>query len=225
MPVSIQPSTGSQALAWADYPADYILVMVFVILLLASFRTLMGLLPYLLDSVSRWKACISIDASIRLKSDRNLLGLIWLLPLALIADRYSLFSARILDTISPQWHVFATVGIILCWLFLRFLGYALCHVRTKKPETLKTAHKCIYNYIILFAAIMAVIVGIFSVSNPSDTICKQIVLYGAIAFYLLALLRESQTLGTFCSQFRTFLYLCALEIIPTGALIAGNILF
>lgn len=224
MPVNIQPGAGSQTLAWTDYPADYILVMVFALLMLVTMKTLISLFPLLLDSASRWKGCITIDSSIRLKSDRNILGLIWLLPIVLFADRYSLFTAGILNKVNPQWHVFATAGVIAAWFFLRLLGYFLCAFRVKKPETFRTAHKCIFNYVILLAPILSLVAGIISFTGLSDQGGKTVVLYCCLAFYLLALLRETQILRTFCGQFRTFLYLCALEIIPTGALIAGNIL-
>ena len=224
MPVSIQPGAGSQTPAWADYPADYIAVMVFAILMLISMKTLISLFPLLLDSASRWKGCITIDSSIRLKSDRNILGLIWLLPVVLVADRYSLFTAGILEKVNPQWHVFATAGVIAAWFLLRFLGYSLCSFRVKKPEAFRTAHKCLFNYVILLAAVLSLVTGIISITGLSDQCGRAVVLYCCIAFYLLALLRKAQILRTFCSQFRTFLYLCALEIIPTGALIAGNIL-
>ncbi|MDO5442222.1 MAG: DUF4271 domain-containing protein [Bacteroidia bacterium] len=224
MPVNIQASGGNTVMEWADYPSDYIPVMVAVILILATLKALMGLFPLLLDSASRWKGCITIDSSIRLKSDRNLLGLIWLLPYVLIADRYNLLTAGILDSVPPQWHVSATAGVIAAWFFLRFTGYLLCSLRVKRPETFRTAHKCIFNYVILLAALLSVAAGIFSITGISENGARTVVLYGSIAFYLLTVLREMQILGTFCGQFRTFLYLCALEILPTGALIAGNIL-
>lgn len=224
MPVSMRPGALSEAQAWTDYPADYILVMAAAILILTSLRMLMDLYPFLLDSASRWKGCITIDSSIRLKSDRNLLGLIWLLPVVLITDRYGLLTADILGSIKPQWHVFATAGVLAAWFFLRMVGFIICSLKAKKPETLRTAHKCIFNFIILLASTLIIPVGIFSIGGVPDSIAHTVVLYVTAAFYLLALLRETQILRTFCGQFRSFLYLCALEIIPTGALIAGNIL-
>ena len=211
-------------MAWAEYPVNTIAVIVFTIVALITLKSLLDIYPMLLDSLTRWKGCVNIDSSIRLKSDRNLLGIVWLLPIVLVADRYGLFSMAALENIPPEWHLPGTMAVVVSWLLLRHICYLICSIRAKKPEMFKTAHKSLFNFLIQLAVLMILTAGITSITAVPDHSSRVIILYEAIGFYLIYLLREKQILGTFCGPFRTFLYLCEIEIIPTGALVAANIL-
>lgn len=224
MAENISPGVNGAVAAWADIPANCITAMVFALLALATLKSLLNLFPLLLDSLSRWKACLTIDSSVRLKSDRNLLGIIWLMPIIIIADRYRVFSIGFLDSIPYVRHIAETSALVIAWLLLRLLSFILCSLRAKRIETFRTAHKAMFNYLILLAAVMLASAGIFSLTNVSELIVRQVIEYEMAVFYLVAVLRETQILRTYCSRFQTFLYLCALEFIPTGILIAGNIL-
>ena len=43
--------------------------------------------------------------------------------------------------------------------------------------------------------------------------------------YLILLLRRIQILSPYCNPFSLFLYLCALELLPTGIYIASAVVF
>ena len=224
MPESISPGAAAAAPAWSDYPANSITIIVFTFLALITLRSFLNILPLLLDSFSRWKGCMTIDASVRLKSDRNLLGYICILPISLVADRFGLFTVGILDLIPAEWHLAGTFGVIIAWLLLRRIFYFICSARTRRAETFRTAHMSMLNFLILMAGAMIIIAGIISFTEISEEIGRTVLIYVAGAVYLVGVLRESQILASFCSQIQTFLYLCALEFIPTGALVVANIL-
>ena len=224
MPERLDEGYAAQALAWSDYPVNTALLVIATLLLLISLRIFLGIAPKLLDSLSRWKACVNIDASVQLTRDRNLLGVIATLPIALVADRYSFFSADILDVIPDAWSGLVTLGIIIIWLLVRNLCFYFCSLRTQRPETFRTAHKSFFNYWILAALLLTLTAGVISFTSIPDAAGRTILLYELAVMYLIALLRKSQILLSFCGPLTTFLYLCALEFIPTGALIAGCIL-
>ena len=224
MPERMAEGYVDQALAWSDYPVNTALLVIATLLLLMSLRIFLGIAPRLLDSLSRWKACVNIDASVQLKSDRNLLGVIATLPLALVADRYGFLNAEILGRIPKAWSGLVTLGIINVWILLRYLCFYLCSIRTPRPETFRTAHKSFFNYWILASLLLTLTAGIISFTNIPDATGRTILLYELAVMYLIALLRKSQILLSYCGPLTTFLYLCALEFIPTGALIAGCIL-
>ncbi len=220
---SISPGMVASDMTWADYPVNSIAVILFTLLALLTLKSLLNLYPMLLDSLTRWKGCVNIDSSIRLKSDRNLLSLIWLLPIVLVADRYGLPRLSLLDRIPPEWHLSGTLAVLVIWLALRYICYFVCSLRARRQETFRSAHKALFNFLIVLAMLMILTAGIISFTQLSDDTARTIFLYEAAFFYLASLVRERQILGTFCSHFQTFLYLCALEIVPTGALIAANI--
>ena len=72
------PGTGvpDAVLQWSDYPANTVSIVIFTLLAVFTLKNFLNIAPLLLDSLSRWKACVNIDASVQLKSDRNLLGYI-----------------------------------------------------------------------------------------------------------------------------------------------------
>ena len=224
MPERLVEGYSVQALAWSDYPVNTALLVIATLLLLISLRVFLGIAPKLLDSLSRWKACVNIDASVQLTRDRNMLSVIATLPLALVADRYGFFSADVLNVIPDAWSSPVTLGIIIVWLLVRHLFFYLCLLRTQRPETFRTAHKSFFNYWILASLLLTLTAGVISFTNIPDAAGRTILLYELAVMYLIALLRKSQILLSFCGPLTTFLYLCALEFIPTGALIAGCIL-
>lgn len=224
MPERLVEGYAGQALAWSDYPVNTALLVIATLLMLIALRIFLGIAPKLLDSLSRWKACVNIDASVQQKSDRNTLGIIAILPMALVADRYGFFNARILEWIPEAWSAPVTLGIIIVWLLVRHLCFYFCSLRTQRPETFRTAHKSFYNYWILASLLLTLTAGIISFTNIPDSAGRIILLYELAVMYFIALIRKSQILLSFCGPLTTFLYLCALEFIPTGALIAGCIL-
>ena len=224
MPERVADRYVEQALAWSDQPVNTALIVISTLLLLISLRIFINIFPKLLDSLSRWKACINIDASMQLKGDRNTLAYIATLPLALIADRYGFFSVDVLDYIPDTWSSLVTLGIIIVWLLLRHVIFYFCSLRAPRPETFRTAHKSFSNYWILACVLLTLTAGIISFTNIPDAAGRTILLYELAVMYLIALLRKSQILLSFCGPLTTFLYLCALEFIPTGALIAGCVL-
>jgi hypothetical protein len=60
--------------------------------------------------------------------------------------------------------------------------------------------------------------------TPADVV-KSAMLWISACIYLIFILRKTQILISSASFFAAFLYLCALELIPTGALAASAIIF
>lgn len=213
------------ALAWSDYPVNVVLIVFFTILALFTLKRFLNILPRLLDSLTRWKACLSIDASIQIKSDRNFLGLLYTIPIALMADKFNLLHIDALNIVPEGWRGLSMTVLVFIWLLLRRLMFLFCAARTRKFDLLRTAYQSFFNYWILIGFLIVCTATISLVIGLSSELTGKVILYEIAALYLIAVLRKSQILNSFCNPFVTFLYLCALEFLPTGALIAGVILF
>ena len=61
------------------------------------------------------------------------------------------------------------------------------------------------------------------IMNPEHA--KNAILWISALTYLLHLVRKLQILSSSCSIFAGFLYLCALEILPTGVLVTSAVIF
>ena len=66
--------------------------------------------------------------------------------------------------------------------------------------------------------------GICSFSDISDDVTRPLILYIMLGFYILAIFRELQIFSNCCSFLSSILYLCALEILPTGILLLPAVL-
>ena len=113
MPESISANYAESVQTWSSFPVNMVLVIIATLLMFLTIRIFLNIAPLLFDSLSRWKACVNIDASVQLKGDRNTLATIVTLPIALVADRYGFFSADILDRIPEGWSSPVTLGIII----------------------------------------------------------------------------------------------------------------
>lgn len=224
MQQTLSAGTVMPAENWTGCTVNTVAVIVLVITGLLVLNSYIRMLPLLTDCLFRWKASIRIDSSIRLKDDRNILALVSLLALVIISDRFSFFSIGMLDSLPQQWSLPGTAAVIIAWVVLRGICYFLCSRRAPRPDTFRTAHTSPRNILILAVTLMVFTAGVIILTDIQDEVGRTILMYEAALLYLIAILRERQILVSACNHFLTFLYLCALELLPTGALIAGNIL-
>ena len=64
-------------------------------------------------------------------------------------------------------------------------------------------------------------VGILALAGVNDLTVKTVILAETAFIYLVYLIRKSQILSMVCGPLQVFLYLCALEVLPTGLLVAS----
>lgn len=224
MPVSVSASYVDSALTWSDYPVNTVMIVLATLLMFISMRIFLNIAPMLFDSLSRWKACVNIDASVQLKNDRNTLATIITLPIALVADRYGFIGAELMQKVPEGWTSPVTLAVIIIWLLVKYMAFYFCLIKAPRPETFRTAYTSFFNYWVLAGLLIVLTAGVIGFTGISDEVGRTILLYELAVMYLIAIFRKSQILLSYCGPLTTFLYLCALEFIPTGALIAGCIL-
>ena len=77
----------------------------------------------------------------------------------------------------------------------------------------------------ILTLILLAMAGIMSFIDTPAEVVTDAMLWVSACIYLIYLLRKTQILISSASFFAAFLYLCALEMIPTGALVASAIIF
>lgn len=200
-----------------------ILVLVFVVLMILLIPTFLQLVPYIADSFFRARGSSALENSVRVSRDRNMVALVMLLPAFLLTFRYRLYNPDFLawkDGDARLWLVAAAFG---AFFVLRLVIYVLLKPR-RRYEAYQTAHHASYTFFILMVLLMLVTAGVMYIFKAQDAVIR-LVLYIEIAtVYFIFLVRRSQILSLSCNHFRTFLYLCALELFPTAALIVSAVL-
>jgi hypothetical protein len=87
-----------------------------------------------------------------------------------------------------------------------------------------TAGNAAHTFFIILTLILLATGGVMAVTGADEHVIKTAMLWISAGIYLLFILRKLEIFISSCSVFTAFLYLCALEIIPTGTLVISAII-
>ena len=197
------PDTPPEAVAAAGEGlslAASILVAVSVLLFLLALRSFLNVLPYLSDSILRARGSAALENSV-----------------------HRLFDIAWFDTLTPDMRIAAVAGVFLVFLFVRFLLYRWFRPR-RRYDDYQMAYRAGYTFFILLMILALLTVGVCYVLHLSDLTVKTILLVETGVMYLLYLFRRGQILSMSCNSLTTFLYLCALELLPTALLVVPAVI-
>ena len=195
-----------------------LLVAVSVLLFLLALRSFLNILPYLADNILRARGSAALENSVRVSRDRNLVAAVFLIPAILLIYRYRLVDAAILDTLSPDFRLLAIAGLVIVYLLIRFLLYRWLRPRRRYDDYQK-AYRTGYTFFIMLMMLALVSVAVCYVLHLPDSTVKTVLLVETGVLFLLYLLRRGQILSLSCKPLTTFLYLCALELLPAATLV------
>ena len=214
--------------AWADVPVNTVLVILSALACLIWLSDLLRLMPQLLECASRVRPNLSLEHSLHQARSRDFAAFVMLIPFCLLTDRYGLYQPGFIASLQPEWHVAALLGVLVGWLLLR-KAIAAITLAIRPPrldsESRSARLKVLYNCFVLTVPLMLLtaFVASFFFKAPDGTVRS--ILWAEVGLmYLVSLLRGGQILRTGCSALSTFLYLCALELIPVAALVASAVI-
>ena len=202
-----------------------ILTLVSLLTVLLLLRRLVEVVPSLLACLTRAKESINLEASVQLSRCRDFLALAMIIPFCLIVWKFGIYSPSFMDECNDNIRLCVIAGALIGMILVRTILQWVCRPHKRDIKTYSTAWKASRTFFCLLTLILLAVGWISSfVGTPEDTI-KSAMLWISAAIYLIFLLRKTQILASSASFFTAFLYLCALEIIPTGAIIASAIIF
>lgn len=211
----------AEALAptWGSYPLNRALVIVaafLVVLFIGEFyRCASDILKY----ADRWKWAFTIEESIPLARSRDACALLSVLPLTLVLDRFGVFALPFPTVIPESCGVVITFGILAAWFILRSIIYYLLSPSSGSSQKFATAKRTERNFVVLMTWMLLLVAGVLSAFNVGDAASRICIIIVLCISYIHFLVKKAQILGSFCAPLSTFLYLCALEIIPTALLV------
>lgn len=178
-----------------------------------------GILPSLAACLFRWKECLNLENSMRLSRDRNIFAAYLTIPFCLVVAHYRMYAPSFLDGI----HGFAYTGCIFavfaCYLLVRTAAYVLVRKPRGGEKIFKSARKVSWSYFCIIATAILISAGICSFSGLSIETSRTVLYYVLLVSYLFSIFRKFQIFKNTCSFLTSFLYLCALEILPAGILV------
>jgi len=207
---------------WSSGVPVRILVVLSVLAFLIFATDLIFLFPFIRDCLFRSKGCSSLEYSISTARIRNEVAALMIIPFCLVADRYALYSPSLMSAVRPQLTILFIIAVLLEYLLVRLACFALFKPLRMPSDVLATVKHIPYDFFIAFVPVMLITAGFLGVLHVQDAVTRAVLLWETALFYLLSIIRISQFLASKCNIFATFLYLCALEFLPTGLLLASE---
>ena len=199
------------------------LISFFIILILLE--SLVEIFPSLVACLVRWKESVNLDASVQLGRSRDIMALAMMLPFCLIVSRYNLYSMTWMNGININGRTGIVIGLFVFYVLLRKFIEHVSRPKKANGKTYRTACKASHTFFSILTLILLCMAGVMSFIDANAIVIKNAMLWVSATIYLLYIVRKYQIFVSSCSFFSGFLYLCALEFIPTGAMVASAIIF
>lgn len=199
------------------------LVSLFTLLLIVFMRNIINILPYLIDSFTRARGSSDLEGSVRVSRDRNIIAIVFIIPFILILYFYRIYDPSFLSGMGDNMRLLLIGGIFIGYLLLRKLLVVIFAPR-RVNDNYAMAEKAAYTFFILAGMLVLPTFGALYLFGVNDLTIRTVALAEIAFVYLVFILRKSQILSTFCSPLTVFLYLCALEFLPTGLYVASALL-
>lgn len=201
-----------------------ILPAVCVIAGILLLKPIVNTIPSLIGCLARWKECVNLENSMKLRRERNIFAVFLIVPFCLVAARYHLYSPGFTEGLSPEGNLGVTAGAFFCYLLFR-AAMAWSAGRPKGNEKIyDAARNCPASFFCIMVPVILSVAGICSFSDISENFTRQLILYSILVLFIVSVIRKFQILRNCCSFLTSILYLCALEILPAGILILSAVL-
>ena len=173
----------------------------------------------------RWMESVNLDASVQLGRSRDIIALAMILPFCLVVSKYNLYSMSWMDGIHINGRTGIVIGIFVLYILLRKFMEHVSRPKMMHGQPYRTACKSSHTFFSILTLILLCMAGVMSFIDTNAEVIKSAMLWVSATIYLLYIVRKYQIFISSCSFFSGFLYLCALEFIPTGAMVASAIIF
>ena len=202
-----------------------ILSLLSLIFVLLCLRRLVGIFPSLLMCITRNKENFNIEASIRLSRDRDLVAACMIMPFCLTAVRFNLYDPDIISGLDEYLKIWTIILVFAIYTLFRLTMTRVFRPYRINSDTFRTAEKSSNTFFVILALTLLAAGGLMSFMNIGEGTIRSAMLWISIVIYSVHLIRKLQIFNSSCSVFVGFLYLCALEIIPTGTLVVSALIF
>ena len=207
-----------------DWLPNRILMVVSAVLAILVLKDYIRLMPTLLACLTRVNPNISLEHNYHTAGERNTCAWVLLVPFVLLIDRFHLYNPSFMDRLPFGMSIPVILAAIAAFNILHFLFLPLRPVKLH-GDISKAAHMCIYTCFIPAVSAMLLTLGAMLVFNCSESAIRHVLLLELAVFYLLSTVMTGRILARQCSVLPTFLYLCALEIIPAVLIVASCLIF
>jgi hypothetical protein len=201
-----------------------ILTCISILVMMLIMRNLVSIFPSLAACLVRAKECINLEASVKLSRSRDIMAVAMILPFCLILNRFGIYGSGFIGGLQEDIRIAAIIGLFLLYLIMRIAVFKLFRPQRMPGKTYTTEGKAAHTFFVILTLVLLVTGGAMTVSGADESSIKSAMLWLSAGIYGLFFIRKFQIFTSNCSIFTAFLYLCALEIIPTGIIVVSAII-
>lgn len=201
------------------------LALIAVLVVILSLRALVSVFPSAIASVIRWKENMNMESSVKLARDRDVCSVAMVLPFCLCVFRFRLYDPSFISSLPDGGRLWAIVGVFIIYVLTRDIARRLSRPHSMSSKTWEAANKSANTSFILLTLVLLAFGSIAAFCGMSNDAIRQALIWLSSLIYGLYLIRKLQIFTSSSSFFAGFLYLCALEILPTGILVVSDVIF
>lgn len=201
-----------------------ILALISVLICITLLKRLVAIYQSLLACFIRWQGSINLEASVKLSNDRDRLAFAMAIPFCLVVYSARLYTPSFLEGFDENLRLAVIIGIFITYFIVRVIAANFFRPKGRESKIYKIGDKSALTFFIILTLILLAMEGIMSFIGMEPDMVRNAMLWVSAGIYTLSLLRKLQIFASGCSIFTAFLYLCALEIFPTGALVASALI-
>ena len=201
------------------------LALISVLLIIVMLKTIVGIIPSVVACLIWWKENINLESSVKLGRARDMSAVAMILPFCLTVFRFRLYDPGFISVMTDDTRLWTLIGIFVIYGLLRHAAMRLARPHKIPMKTYTAANKAAFTFFILLTLLLLAFGGIASFAGMSQESIKVTMLWLSALIYGVYLLRKLQIFASSCSIFTAFLYLCALEFVPTGILVVSGMIF
>lgn len=225
------PSAGTDL--WISSVPMTLTIAVSVLLVLLRLGDLQSIATMLPASFVKWKECISLYNAVSLNRSKNNVARAMILPFVLFCTRHGLYppvthwTEELCGTASDRPFVatLITAGVFAAYLILRELCVLCFKGRSVEKSRMSCARNCVYTFFISAVILLLAASETCSLLSVSQAVTRNVALAVLAFVYGICILRKTQIFTYYSGYLAGILYLCTLEILPTGLLIVSGFLF
>lgn len=177
----------------------------------------------LLGCVFRWKENVNLYNNMKMRRARNRIFMALMPAFVIVVSYYDLSPAGYGVTEAGRF-LEALLAVSAYYLLRMICKYLFCG-RQWRSSDFQCASQTSYTFAIIGILAVLAVSGILNVAGAGQEVSVSVIMWTSIAIYTVFLLREYQVFASFRGYLAAFLYLCALEILPTGLLAASYFIF
>ena len=195
-----------------------------LLLVIAMLRKIVNILPHVFKCALRSKESINLDSDVKSSHDRGITAAVFIVPFCLTISRYDVINLRFAEGMDQYLIFGVTLALFAAYLLFRIFVSKLFHPRRHRLSP-RVKDRSERTFFIMLSISILTCSWIMSIMSVEPEIIRSTIIWISAAIYLLYLVRKFQIFTSYCSIFTSFLYLCALEIIPTGTLVVTVVIF